>query len=253
MDSCENKKRAREDSEDSDVDSPESKLIRVDSDGSKVILCESGITRVDSENSDANSQAPSLTEVDSGESADSVLDSPEAKQIHDDLLDILDDPDSVTDRDPAIQGLDSVIKSFAEEIQVPEPEPGSEPVPAGIEMRSESGESQPVLGYLLEASDDELGLPPTTCSGEKAKIEAIDFEKSCSETVGLDGMLGFEDEVPSYDPYVFGVGTETNCNGVNGIDEYVALDGLFDYSDGSFETGGVSEVAWRTTESLSAL
>lgn len=245
MDRCENKKRAREDS---DVDSPESKRNRVDSDRLIVDLRESCVSRVDS---DDNSRAPSR-ENDPGESGDSVLDSLEAKRIHDDLLNIFDDSENVADRGPAIYGLDSVIRSFEEEMQVPEPLSVSEPLPAVIGMTSETGESLPDLGYLLEASDDELGLPPRTGSSEETKIKAVDFEKSCSETVGLDGMLGFEDEVPSYNSCMFGAGTEWNCNGNNGIDDYVALGGLFDYSDGSFETGAVSEVAWRT-ESLSAL
>jgi hypothetical protein len=36
----------------------------------------------------------------------------------------------------------------------------SSPAPV-VDLTSDSGESQPELGYLLEASDDELGLPPS--------------------------------------------------------------------------------------------
>ncbi|KAF3438552.1 hypothetical protein FNV43_RR21315 [Rhamnella rubrinervis] len=245
MENSENKKRARDDPEGSDTDSPKSKLTRVDSDSSTDDASESRLTRVDSDDSVSNSLGPSHVRFDSGESG---LDSPEARLIQDDFLNILDETDNVadTDRDPAIQGLDSVIRSFEEEMHVPAP------APAVMGMMSDSGESQPELGYLLEASDDELGLPPTTATGDDVKIEAIDFEKTCSEAVGMDGMLGFEDEVPSYDPYVFGVGAGSNCNDNNGIDEYVALGGLFDYYDESCENGSVSEVAWRS-ESLPAL
>ena len=81
------------------------------------------------------------------DSPDSESDSAEVKRLRENLLDFLDDSDSV----PTIQDLDSVMKSFEEEIS---------PVPV-VDLTSESGESQPDLGYLLEASDDELGLPPS--------------------------------------------------------------------------------------------
>nr|XP_023925301.1 uncharacterized protein LOC112036706 [Quercus suber]POE94823.1 hypothetical protein CFP56_78493 [Quercus suber] len=216
----ENKRKL--DENDSDLNSPEPKRIRIDSDNS----AES--TLVNSENSDLNS--------------------PETHLSEEDLLNILDDSDIVTDRDPAIQGLDSVIKSFEEEILVPAPA-------AVVDQTSDSGESQPELGYLLEASDDELGLPPTTSSGEEVKIEAVDFEASSAgpEAVGLDGiLLGFENEIPSYDSFEFGIGVglESNLNDNNS--EFVAFGGLFDYSDQSYDPAGDSELLWRP-ESLPAL
>lgn len=214
-----NRKRARDDSEDSH---PESKLIRVDS-----------------SSSDANSGESSFPDrVDSDELV-LDLDPAEAKMIQEDLLNILEEADAVVDRDPAIQGLDSVIKSFEEEIQVPAAPAFAPPV----ETTSGSGESSQLeLGYLLEASDDELGLPPT--NSEEMKMEAADFTASSSETAAaLDG--GFENDMfPSYDAFDFGIGGYSESNGGG---EYVALGGLFDYSE-----GGVSEVSWRT-ESLSAL
>ncbi|KAK9996446.1 hypothetical protein SO802_021132 [Lithocarpus litseifolius] len=215
-------KRKRDES-DSDMNSPEPKCIRIDSDNS----AES--TLVNSENSDLNS--------------------PEAHLSEEDLLNILDDSDIVTDRDPAIQGLDSVIKSFEEEILVPAP------AAAVIDQTSESGESQPELGYLLEASDDELGLPPTTSSGEEVKIEAVDFEASSAdpEAVGLDGiLLGFENEIPSYDSFEFGIGVDSESNLNYNNSEFVAFGGLFDYSDQSYDPAGDSELLWRP-ESLPAL
>ncbi|XP_059454187.1 uncharacterized protein LOC132184532 [Corylus avellana] len=175
------------------------------------------------------------------DSAESELNSPEAKRIHDDLLNILDDSDVVTDRDSAIQGLDSVIRSFEEEILVPSP------AMAAQELTSDSGESQPELGYLLGASDDELGLPPTaaSASGEEARIEAVDFETRSSDAVGLDGMLGFENEMRSYDSFEFGIGVDSDIHVNDGGSEFVPLGGLFDHSD-------VSEFSWRP-ESLPAL
>lgn len=214
-----NRKRARDDSE---ASHPESKLIRVDS-----------------SSSDANSGESSFPDrVDSDELV-LDLDPAEAKMIQEDLLNILEDADAVVDRDPAIQGLDSVIKSFEEEIQVPAAPAFAPPV----ETTSGSGESSQLeLGYLLEASDDELGLPPT--NSEEMKMEAADFTASSSETAAaLDGV--FENDMfPSYDAFDFGIGGYSESNGGG---EYVALGGLFDYSE-----GGVSEVSWRT-ESLSAL
>lgn len=242
MENPENRKRARDESLDSDADSPELKLTRLDSEALAADACESSLSRVDSEDSVTNSAEQGHVRFDSPDSP------PEAELTQDDLLDILDEPENGADRNPAIQGLDSVIRSFEEEIRVPAP------APAVAGMTSDSGESQPELGYLLEASDDELGLPPTVRAGDEVKIEAGEFERSCSEAVGLDGMLGFEDEVPGYDSYGFGVGAGSTWNDNNGIDEYVALDGLFDYCDGSFDYGGAaSEVAWRGVPKLPAL
>ena len=211
--------KRRQDENDSDLNSPEPKRIRIDSDNS------TESTLVNSEDSDLNS--------------------PETHLSEEDLLNILNDSDIVTDRDPAIQGLDSVIKSFEEEILVPAP------APAVIDQTSDSGESQPELGYLLEASDDELGLPPTTSSGEEVKIEAVDFE--ASSAVGLDGiLLGFENEIPSYDSFEFGIGVDSESNLNDNNSEFVALGGLFDYSDQSYDPAGDSELLWRP-ESLPAL
>lgn len=44
------------------------------------------------------------------------VDSPEAKQIREDILDILDEPETVTYGVTETQDLDSVIKSFEEKI-----------------------------------------------------------------------------------------------------------------------------------------
>ncbi|KAG6424512.1 hypothetical protein SASPL_114930 [Salvia splendens] len=39
-----------------------------------------------------------------------------------------------------------------------------------VELVSDSGESRPDLGYLLEASDDELGIPPPTASPARKEL-----------------------------------------------------------------------------------
>lgn len=164
--------------------------------------------------------------VDSG---DPILDSPVAGDIPNHLLDILDDTDNVADRETAMQGLDSVIKSFEEEILASGSDPGMvypDPIP-------DSGELQLDLGYLLEASDDELGLPPSVVSGEGAKPETEDFIR-----VGSD-EIGFENETAKYEPVGL-TGTEDDRNG--GI---VNFEGLLDFPE-------PYDVLWRS-ESLQAM
>ncbi|GFQ08333.1 hypothetical protein PHJA_002977300 [Phtheirospermum japonicum] len=118
-----------------------------------------------------------------------------------------------------VRDLDSFMKSFEEEITA-SPSAG---------FGGDYGESRPDLGYLLEASDDELGLPPPTSSpvglGSELRDELDRVESGSSE---LGGEFW---EIPSYDSFGFGFG-ETNYNG-----EYVPLDGFFDYSDLGFGSG----------------
>ncbi|KAL5544762.1 hypothetical protein UlMin_008546 [Ulmus minor] len=228
-----NKKRVFEDSDDSVRNSDELKRVRVEKDDSVVISPDSNLTRVDSVS----------------DSDESVVETPEANLLRDDILNILDDSDTLMDRGSAIQDLDSVIRSFQEEIQVPDPEPVT------MLISSDSGESQPELGYLLEASDDELGLPPTAGvgAGEETKIQAVDFENSSDNAGGFDGMLMFGEEVPSYESFEFGIGTDSNCRENDNDVDFLALGGLFDNSwEGSYETSSVSEVSWRG-ETLPAL
>lgn len=211
-----NNKRSREDDENS---VPESKLARVDSPNSV----------------DDYDFTPESTVDASKES------SPVVMRIQNDLLDIFDD----TESDPVIQGLDSVIKSFEEEILFPD-----QAAPEAAVVTSDFGEeSRPDLGYLLEASDDELGLPPSFSSGgfEEQKIEDFGFgtdesgsgSGSGSGSVSLENIeLGF-DEMANFEPYKFG---EAENN------DFITLGGgLFD----SFEAGDVSDFLWRP-ESLSA-
>ncbi|KAA8542698.1 hypothetical protein F0562_023803 [Nyssa sinensis] len=134
---------------------------------------------------------------------DSELNSPEAKRIRDDLLDILDDSDTAT------QDLDSVIRSFEEEI-LHRPPQQADSYPS-----LDSGESQPELGYLLEASDDELGLPPTVSpSEEQTNKVPIDLRPVAPpEAIGFGEMMGFEDKIPSYDSFEYGIVQETQGNG----------------------------------------
>ncbi|PON95915.1 hypothetical protein TorRG33x02_081630 [Trema orientale] len=184
------------------------------------------------------------------DSADSELDSVEVKRLREDLLGFLDD----SDPDPSTQDLDSVMKSLEEEISAascsatPLPSPlQSELAPATVtvvDLTSDSGESQPDLnlGYLLEASDDELGLPPSN-SSEEALKEETELVRVSSDSSGIGGEFwGFDDhQIPSYGS--FELGTGDNFNDSN---EYVAFDGLFGYSDVYFDSSDFSDLSWRS-------
>ncbi|KAK6931493.1 hypothetical protein RJ641_003286 [Dillenia turbinata] len=145
------------------------------------------------------------------------LDLPEVKRLRDDLLGFLDESDPVL----TTQDLTSVMRSFEEEILF-----SAEPTENNIvDLTSDPGESQPDLGFLLEASDDELGLPPSVSpNGDESKDDV-------TELSGIGELWGFDDEIPSYE---FGI-CESNVidNGNNTFynGEYVALDGLFEYTD----------------------
>lgn len=174
------------------------------------------------------------------------LDSPEVKRLRDDLLCILDDSDPLADKDPATHDLASVMKIFEEQISASPPRP----VPV-VDLTSDSGESQPDISFLLEASDDELGLPPSwSSSSEELKGEDAKFVQISTESSGLSEFWGFGDEIPSYDSFEFGFG-ETHTV-ANNYGEYVALEGLFDHSDISFGSTDFSEFSWRH-ETLPAL
>ncbi|PSR89210.1 hypothetical protein CEY00_Acc29408 [Actinidia chinensis var. chinensis] len=216
------KKRARGDS---DLASPEEE--RVESDPSELSSPYAKRVRKDS---DLNS-----SELNRNDSVESILKSPESTRIPNDILDILDEPDLVTDCDPAILDLDSVIRSFEEEILHPSPTQ-QPPVVSGSSI---SGESPPDLGYLFEASDDELGLPPTVSTSD----EKIETKTDSEKAVALNEVLGFGDELTNYDSLGLGLGEETQGNV-----EFVSEEGgLFDFDSADF-----SEFLYRP-ESLPAL
>ncbi|CDY21094.1 BnaA08g24310D [Brassica napus] len=164
-----------------------------------------------------------LTRTDSAEPTDkkrvrdesdgAILDSPEVKRLRDDLFDVFDD----SDPEPVSQDLDSVMKSFEDELSSAQP----------------PGETQPDLGYLLEASDDELGLPPpVSVVKEVETTETVaDLLRASSDSSGIDELWGFEDHAPDYGSLDFGSG------------------GLFDFSGECFDSGDL--FSWRS-ESLPA-
>ncbi|XP_054810290.1 uncharacterized protein LOC129311870 [Prosopis cineraria] len=166
------------------------------------------------------------------DSDESGLESPEVKRLRDDLLDLLDDTD------PALssQDLDSVMKSLQEEISA-----SSSPAPA-VDLTSDSGDSQPQIGYLLEASDDELGLPPP---GESVNPDGkgelpTELIPALSDSSGIAELWEFENQIPSYDSFDLGTGAEYNGNSA----EYLAFDGLFDHSDVYYDSAELAE-SWR--------
>ncbi|KAL2509653.1 hypothetical protein Fot_33300 [Forsythia ovata] len=174
---------------------------------------------------------------DGSEETESEIDFPEVKRLREDLLESLDDE---TDFCPTSQDLDSFMKSFEEEITA------SPKVEEVVDLTSDSGESQPELGYLLEASDDELGLPPSSGSPSgvenKQKNELVRVESDSSELSSEFSWL--DGEIPSFDSFEFGFVDAENYSG-----EYVALDGLFDNSDTGF---GSNDFGWRPETSLPA-
>lgn len=225
MEEKNDKKRARD-------DSPESNLARVDLAGSELGSPEPKRVRAVSE--------PNL------DSANSDLCSPEANRIRYDLLDIFDDSEGVTDRDPAIQGLDSVIRSFEEEILVPQ-------APSALDLSLEADETPAQLGYLLEASDDELGLPPSFASSAEDDGKVADGELPTPAGFGLGETMAFEDEMSGYDSFEFVPdATASNGNSHATGNEFVMLGGLFDFPEGSCEPDDEPEMLWRP-ESLPAI
>ncbi|KAK6773599.1 hypothetical protein RDI58_028837 [Solanum bulbocastanum] len=123
------------------------------------------------------------------ESSRVTSDSPEVKQIREEILDILDEQEILTDRLSKVEDLDSVMKSFEEEI-----------VHASIQQTNlDSVDPQLDLGYLLEASDNELGLPPTVLSSDdhvNAKNNLLENEN----VAGSENVIEFEKELlPSHE------------------------------------------------------
>ncbi|XP_042038195.1 uncharacterized protein LOC121784082 [Salvia splendens] len=125
-------------------------------------------------------------EADETETESEEIDSPEVERLREDLLDGIDED---SDLCTSIHDLDSFMKSFEEEITTsPTSSHGSgaaeerivesasdcgesgEVEEGIVELVSDSGESRPDLGYLLEALDDELGIPPPEASPTRKEL-----------------------------------------------------------------------------------
>ncbi|WOH07710.1 hypothetical protein DCAR_0727143 [Daucus carota subsp. sativus] len=137
----------------------------------------------------------------------------ESKLFKEDFLDDLDDSDICT----TSPDLDLFMKSFEQEI--------AGAIPAKIvNLETDSGESRPDLGYLLEASDDELGIPPSE--------KPIDTELFRVTTESTE-LWRFDEQVSGYDSFDLGFNDEIYEYKSNSA-EFVALDSLFDFTDSSF-------------------
>ncbi|ERN03938.1 hypothetical protein AMTRI_Chr13g118560 [Amborella trichopoda] len=199
-------------------------------------------------------------------SPEDTEDTAETKRFKQSLLTILDDELDSNDRNPADSDelVNVVMRSLKDEIGFPASDSGRV---AGIS--GDSGSDVPELGFLLEASDDELGLPPTldpNCDENNStedSVNEINLASSSSvygedllvlenggERSGL-GWVGFEEEIRGYDLHDFGF-SEEGLRGNNGKegDDGVLFGGLFDYSD---EISDDQMGFWLRHESLPAL
>ena len=159
--------------------------------------------------------------------AEGAAEPPLGKHLREDLLGFLDDMEA----DPTIQDLDSVMKSFEEEISQACTY-SSVPV---VYLTSNFNESQLELGYLLEALDDELSLLPFGNSlGEEVKNSETKLGWDLSYSSGISELWGFEEHIPSYYSFEYGVG-----NGYDNTGEYIAFDGLFEHSNVYFDSSDV--------------
>ncbi|KAJ6818787.1 uncharacterized protein M6B38_389025 [Iris pallida] len=106
----------------------------------------------------------------------------ESKRFRPDLLiEILDD-DEEQEVDSGVDSLGKVMKSLQEEISLPSSSSPSPFPPPSMPRNND-------LGYLLEASDDELGLPPTV--GSDTPTSGEDMEER--EVTGFGRIWVFED------------------------------------------------------------
>ncbi|URE45632.1 PRP4 pre-mRNA processing factor 4 [Musa troglodytarum] len=171
-----------------------------------------------------------------GEEGFPEISSPAAKRLRDELL--LDDDDAGAGE----QDLVSVMKTLEEEISLPSPLPPQ-------------SQAAVRLGYLCEASDDELGLPPppsvpsSSEGGEAPELEASTLadEGGATEAVGFCHMWGLDDEFSRYGwpEEVFGIGSEGR--GVAESENGMLFDGgLFEYDDtADCSPADFADIPWR--------
>ncbi|CAI8583923.1 unnamed protein product [Vicia faba] len=164
------------------------------------------------------------------DSSESEVESSEVKRLRDDLLEFLNDSDPA----PSSQDLDSVMKSLQEEISASSSS-------TTIRVTSDSGESHAQIGYLLEASDDELGLPPPGYPSvheivHEEKKDETDLARVLSDSSGIGELWEFENQIPSYDSFDLG-------NGFGNFG-YDSFDGIFNHSDVYYDSNEFSD-SWR--------
>jgi len=166
--------------------------------------------------------------------------SPEMKRLRrvtaeDYLFNILDEDDATVSQD-IDDGLASVMHSLEQEIRSGA---GSESEHTGtVPDGDDKDGSVQELGYLLEASDDELGLPPA--AEESAAVLAKDVAElagaEVAEAATMYGqMWGFDDDVGFGSDFGFRPEMADDGFGSLGFDDV----GLFDHSE-------PSDLSWRT-------
>jgi hypothetical protein len=130
------------------------------------------------------------------------------------------------------------MKSLQDEISA------SSSYTTSLRVTSDSGESQAQIGYLLEASDDELGLPPPGYpSVHEEKKDETELARVLSDSSGIGELWEFENQIPSYDSFDLGTGFGTY--GYENINtDYVAFDGIFNHSDVYYDSNDFSD-PWR--------
>ncbi|XP_019163186.1 PREDICTED: uncharacterized protein LOC109159541 [Ipomoea nil] len=141
---------------------------------------------------------------------DSAFDSvaPESRRVNSDRVedDTVSDLSGVDLGSPAMKHIREDILEILDESEI---------------LSDRSGESQLELGYLLEASDNDLGLPPTVSPAKDG--ESTDAAEFPATGGGVENILEF------------------------GECDFVTVGGLFDFPEAS----GMPEFLWRP-ESLPA-
>ncbi|MQL87944.1 hypothetical protein Taro_020501 [Colocasia esculenta] len=172
--------------------------------------------------------------------------SPEVKRLrYADLtfLNIFEDGDAAS-IDPTVGDIETVMKSLAEEITAPltsssRPPPqqptgnGATQTPppppaASIPDFEEAGQSD--LCYLLEASDDDLGLPPSALpfsGGGEAALGKLAKGNDVLAIAGMGQVRGFVDEISTYDGSLDLSGLGEHDEGIG----HGGLGALFDNDD----------------------
>ncbi|XP_031500825.1 uncharacterized protein LOC116264636 [Nymphaea colorata] len=157
----------------------------------------------------------------------------EAKRLRSDILGLLEEDvvsdDTSESESTSEELLNSVMRSLQDEID------GDDAA-----SRAPAASAQPDLGYLLEATDDELGLPPAGCDD----VPRIENDGALGEVPGFVGFWDFEEGIPGFAVEEFWFpGGEARYGG----EEAVVLDqdGLFDYSDASVPADFSSMGLWR--------
>ena len=189
------------------------------------------------ESSSSSTHKRAREAADLAAAGDGALPEAGAKRLRpEDLLDLLDD-----DADAAAAGdLASVMRSLEEEL-------GSFDEAGAPDAAAAPPAHQPELGFLLEASDDELGLPPAGASSSSSEAGAAG---ALDVAAGLDGQIwGFEDEIDGgfggYSPEAAAAAAAAAAWDDDGFDA-----GLFAFGD---DACGASDLAALRHETMPAV